>query len=324
MDDANVMLHIRMPNAARIVNGMLSANYTTFETTRIPECWIEPSLSHDVLILPTDSAKQAWVASGIPEERIRLCPLGVDPERFHPGVEPLDMGEKNGRRVLEYRTRFLNVSAFISAPRKNLLGLLRVWIKATDANDDAILILKLIGYSHRWWWPDKFSRALKGIENKIGKTMKQAAPVLFYHQALPDTEMPSLYRVATHYWSMSYGEGWDLPMTEAGAVGLHLIAPKHSAYTTYLDDSVAQMIPTRQIRADFNGKRGLGRLFKGSHWWEPDEQVAEDLIRRAVKTAGNGAPTANERLSKNFTWGHAAKRLIRILEELHQRHGKMF
>ena len=321
---SSVILHICGPSSVRAVEGMLNVNYTTFETTRIPQSWIKHSLSHDLVILTTDSAQQAWMAGGVPEERLRVCPLGVDPQIFHPGVEPLDMGSQQGRKVLEYRTRFLNVSEFISAPRKNLLGMLRVWIKATNANDDAILILKLGGYNYKWWWPDEFKRALNAIEREIGKRRKDAAPILFYNQILSDSQMAGLYAAATHYWSMSHGEGWDLPMMEAGAMNLHLIAPKHSAYIAYLDESVAQMIPARTIRANFNGNKGLGRLFDGSDWWEPDEETAVELIRETIRTAGEGMPTARERIANNFTWEHTARRLVEILEELHERHGKKF
>ena len=92
--------------------------------------------------------------------------------------------------------------------------MLRVWIKTTSANDDAILILKLSGYRYRWWWPDRFKRTLAAMEREIGKSRKKAAPVVFYDQVLAESQMPSLYAAATHYWSMSYGEGWDLPMME--------------------------------------------------------------------------------------------------------------
>jgi glycosyltransferase involved in cell wall biosynthesis len=322
--DSNVILHVRMPQTTRIVDGMLSVNCTTFEATRIPECWVKPSLSHDLIVLPTDSAKQAWMESGCPEDRLRLCSLGVDSGQFHPAVEPLDLGNHRGRRVLEYATRFLNVSAFISAPRKNILGMLRVWIKATNANDDAILILKLRGYRHQWWWPDKFTRALNAMEREIGKTRKRAAPVFFYTQTLSNARMPGLYAAATHYWSMSHGEGWDLPMMEAGAMGLHLIAPKHTAYTAYLDESVAQMIPSRRVPADFNGVNRLKRLFEGSDWWQPDEEIAADLIRQAIRTPNNGSPRARERITSNFTWEQSAARLVEILEELHEGRGKKF
>jgi glycosyltransferase involved in cell wall biosynthesis len=321
---SGVILHICGPRSVRVVEGMLNVNYTTFETTRIPQSWIKHSLSHDLVILTCDSAKKAWMAGGIPEERLKVCPLGVDPQRFHLGVEPLDMGSLRRRRVLEYRTRFLNVSAFISAPRKNLLGMLRVWIKATNATDDAILILKLGGYNYKWWWPDEFKRALNAIEREIGKRRREAAPILFYNPILLNSQMASLYAAATHYWSMSHGEGWDLPMMEAGAMNLHLIAPNHSAYTTYLDESVAQMIPSRTIPANFDGSKGLRTLFDGSDWWEPDEETAVELIREAIRTASEGLPTAKERIVNNFTWQHSARRLVEILEELHKRHGNKF
>jgi len=322
---SSIMLHVCGPSQVRIAEGMLNVNYTTFEATRIPQNWVRHNLSHDLIILPSDSSRQAWMASGVPEEQLRLCPLGVDPGRFHPGVEPLDLGSRRGRRVREYRTRFLNISAFIAAPRKNIPGLLRVWLKATNANDDAVLILKLGSYKYRWWWPDRFNRALHAIEREIGKSRKKAAPIVFYDQLLAKSQMPSLYAAATHYWSMSHGEGWDLSMTEAGATGLHLIAPKHSAYTAYLDESVAQMIPSKMVPADFSGgKRFLGKLFAGSEWWQPDEEVAADFVRQAIKTAGDGLPTARARLTKDFTWEQSAKRLIMILEELHERYGKKF
>jgi glycosyltransferase involved in cell wall biosynthesis len=322
---AGAILHICLPHQARIVDGMLNVNWTTFETTRIPETWVKQSERQDLVVLPTHSAKRAWMASGIAEARLRLCPLAVDSGRFHPGVEPLRLGRRRGRAIFEYKTRFLNISDFISAPRKNILGMLRVWIKTTSANDDAILILKLSGYHYRWWWPDRFKRDLAAIEREIGKSRKKAAPIVFYHQVLAESQMPNLYAAATHYWSMSHGEGWDFPMMEAGAAGLHLIAPEHSAYTAYLDESVAQMIPSQRTPADFNGGKGfLGGLFNGSDWWEPDEEAAAAFVRQAIGTAGNGMPTARARIAGEFTWERSANGLIKILQELYEQHGKKF
>ena len=321
---SGAILHICLPDQARIVEGMLNVNCTTFETTRIPETWAKCSLSQDLVVLPTHSAKQAWMASGIAEEHLRLCPLAVDSARFHPGVEPLKLGRSRGRSILEYKTRFLNISDFISAPRKNILGMLRVWIKTTSANDDAILILKLSGYRYRWWRPDRFKRTLSAIEREIGKSRSKAAPVVFFDRILTESQMPSLYAAASHYWSMSYGEGWDFPMMEAGAMGLHLIAPEHSAYTAYLDESVAQMIPAQRIAADFKGGEGLGKLFKGSDWWEPDEEAAAGFVRQAISATDEELPTARARIADKFTWEQSAKCLLTILEELHERHGKRF
>lgn len=318
--NASAMLHFCMPHQVRVVKGMLNVNYTMFEATRIHRIWVQHNLRHDSVILPTDSSKQAWVESGFPEDRIRLCPLGVDPNRFHPDVGPLELTDRHGREVRDYRTRVLNVSEL--GPRKNLLGLLRVWIRTTMANDDAILIIKLGRYLPGW--TIRLMREMDAVERALGKTRKESAPVLFYDRILADSEMPGLFAAATHYWSMSYGEGWDQPMMEAAATGLRLLAPRHSAYTTYLDQSVARMIPARRVPAVFGESGWFRGIFEGAEWWEPDEEAAAEALREAVSGADEDWPTARARISAGFTWEKATTRLVAILKELYEQHGRRF
>lgn len=311
--NSQVMLHFCMPHQVKIARGMSNVNYTMFEATRISKNWVKYNFRHDLVILPSESSKQAWVETGFPEERIRLCPLGVDPHLFHPNVEPLQLSDSRGRKINDYKVRFLNISEL--NPRKNLLGLLRVWLVATKATDDAVLIIKLSTWSDKWL--NIFMRDLKALENKIGKTRKESASIVFLlNWTLSDANMPRLYAAATHYWSMSRGEGWDNPMMEAGAMGLHLIAPQHSAYTTYLDESVAHMIPSQRKAAVFKRSDGLHKLFQGADWWEPDEDTAAELIHQAITNAEEGkCLAARERIASEFTWEKATIRLMGILEE---------
>ncbi len=314
--ESKAVLHFCMPHQVRPARGRLNVNYTMFEANRIPGSWVRHNLRHDLVILPTASSREAWVESGFPAERIRLCPLGVDPARFHPAVEPLPLDDRQGRPVREYRTRVLNVSEI--SPRKNLLGLLRVWLRATTRDDDAILILK-VGRQPPGCTV-LLMRDLDALERAIGKTRRESAPVLFSDQVFPDPEMPSLFAAATHYWSMSHGEGWDQPMVEAGATGLRLIAPMHSAYTAYLDASVARMIPARLVPARLDGGGRVGPPFEGMEWWEPDEEAAGEAIREALSGADHGSPTPRARIAADLTWEKATDRLIAILDELHAWH----
>ena len=317
--EAHAVLHFCMPHQVRPVRGQLDVNYTMFEADRIPESWVRRSMSHDLVIVPTASSRDAWTASGFPAARIRLCPLGVDVERFHPEVEPLSLSDRQGRPVREYRTRVLNVSEI--SPRKNLLGLFRVWLGATARDDDAILIVKLARFPSGG--TVRLMRDLDAIERAIGKTRKESAPMFFTDQILSDEEMPRLFAAATHYWSMSHGEGWDQPMVEAGATGLRLIAPMHSAYTAYLDTSVARMIPARLVPARADGGGDVGPLFEGAQWWNPDEGAAADAVGEAVRGEDRVSGTARARIA-DLTWENATTRLIGILEELHRQHGRPF
>jgi glycosyltransferase involved in cell wall biosynthesis len=317
---ATAAIHFCMPPQARAATGLLDVNYTMFEASRIPSRWLQFNRRHDLVVLPAESSRRAWLTAGFPDERIRLCPLGVDPDRFRPDVEPLPLVDRRGMRVSDRRTRFLNVSEF--GPRKNLLALLRVWITATTPRDDAILIVKLSSLA-----ADQalaFMRDLDTVERAIGKSRRDAAPVLFYDQILADAAMPCLFAAATHYWSMSRGEGWDQPMAEAAATGLRLLAPAHTGYTGYLDDSVAAMIPSRQVPAVVAGDPRTAALFAGAAWWEPSEDAAAEALRGALSGADKRGATARSRMVERFTWQHAVTRLIEILEELHERRGRSF
>jgi glycosyltransferase involved in cell wall biosynthesis len=312
--DSRLMLHFCMPSQVKIARGMLNVNFTMFEATRIPKQWVKYNRRHDLVILPTDSSYSAWVDSGFPAERIRLCPLGVDSTLFQPGIEPWPLVDDRGRSVRDYKVRVLSVVDLI--PRKNLLGLLRVWIKTTHPTDDAVLIVKLNCGSNEWL--AKFMRSLEEMETRIGKTRKESAAVVFLvNRILSDAEMPRLYAAATHYFSLSRGEGWDQPMMEAAAMGLHLIAPKHSAYTAYLDESIAALLPFRKVPAVFEWSDGLHELFRGADWWEPDEEAAADCLRRAITRGDTGLNLgARARMVGQYTWEKAARRLLEILEEL--------
>jgi glycosyltransferase involved in cell wall biosynthesis len=318
---ADAALHFCMPHQV-VTNGeRLTVNYTMFEASPAPADWIARGRGHDLVIVPTRSSRDMWLAGGHPPARIRTCPLGVDVDRFHPGGQPLELsGGPGGRPVADYRVRMLHVSE--PQPRKNLVGLVRTWITATSPDDDAILIVKLsVGGREP---VSALMRELALMQHEVGRSMSQAAPVLFVGGMLAEAEMPRLYAAASHYWSMSYGEGWDLPMAEAAATGLRLIVPRHTAYLDYLDDDVARMIPSRMVPADASGVPWAAELFGGTSWWVPDEEAAGQALRDAIEGRDRPAASVRDRVVSSLTWRHAAARLIEILAELHAEHGRQF
>jgi glycosyltransferase involved in cell wall biosynthesis len=247
----------------------------------------------------------------MPEERIRLCPLGINPKIFSERAEPLPLQLPGGAPVSQFQTRFLNVSEL--GPRKNIAGLLRAWIKATTAADDAILILKLGHYEEEQC--RRFRSEMERVQLDSGRTLADAAPVHWLYDLYSDAEMPRLYHSATHYFSMSFGEGWDQATMEAAACGLRLIVPNHSAYTAYLDSSVASLVNSREIPAQWTGDASTATLFENARWWEPDEDEAAGFIRSAIDGRDAGKPTAQSRILKSFTWEKAVRRLTEILSE---------
>ena len=56
----------------------------------------------------------------------------------------------------------------------------------------------------------------------------------------------------------------------------------------------------------------------------PDEDAAGQALRNAIEGRDQPAASLRDRLAAAFTWPHAAARLIEILAELHDEHGRPF
>jgi glycosyltransferase involved in cell wall biosynthesis len=313
---ARTVLHFCMPHQVVRDVDRLNVNYTMFEATHVHPSWIRHNDQHDLVIVPTESSKQAWIQSGLRCDRLRICPLGINPEIFSGSAVPVELRLATGPAISSFRTRFLNVSTL--APRKNLVGLLRTWIAATRSGDDAVLVIKTGGYLPAW--RAAFEEQTDAAERQVGKSLREAAPVHLFDELLSDADMAPVYAAATHYVSLSFGEGWDQPMVEAAVSGLRLIAPNHSAYRAYLDSSVARLINCREVRAVFPGDRATAALFAHANWWAPDEDEAAACIRAAIDGRDVVQASPRDRILRDFTWEKATSRLIALLTELE--HGK--
>jgi glycosyltransferase involved in cell wall biosynthesis len=193
--------------------------------------------------------------------------------------------------------------------------LLRTWIRATEQGDDAVLVVKSTSFVSA----DRleFEQDLRTMQERLGRSLEDAAPVVMLERALDDGGVRSLYAAATHYISMSFGEGWDLAMIEAACAGLNLIAPRHSGYLGYLGEDDALWLPARLEPASFEGNSGRvdERFFRGTQWWRPEEDAAVEVVRRAIR-GEQAKQSPQERIVREFTWERAARKLVDVLEPL--------
>ncbi len=291
---ASVYLRFAMPHQALVERGVANVNYTMFEATPIHPSWVDQARRYDLVVVPTEVCRAIWVESGSPAERVAVSPLGVDSVLYAQAAEPLPLDAPPAR------VRFLNVSELNA--RKNLDGLLRVWRRATTPDDDALLVLK----------------TSEPIRAEVGG----GAPIVCLTDRLADEEMPRLYASATHYVSMSFGEAWDLPMMEAAASGLELVAPRHTAYATYLDEESAHLVESRRVPVRLPRDDPSYVLFSRASWWQPDEDEAVELVRAIVRGTAPRKPSPRERILATFSWDAAARRLLEVLSEVEPRKGR--
>ncbi len=140
--DPQAILHFMMPDRCHPRRDKPNVNYTMFEASGIPADWVSRAREHDRIVVPTEACREAWTRSGVPDAKVRVCPLGVDGQYFSKKTEPLAIEGPDGRPLTSYRTLFLNIAEL--RPRKNHIGLLRGhWIPGhLRPDDDAVLVLK--------------------------------------------------------------------------------------------------------------------------------------------------------------------------------------
>jgi glycosyltransferase involved in cell wall biosynthesis len=308
---ATTLVSFAMPTQVMPRPGFRNVNYTMFEAERIPPAWVDQAYRCDLVVVPTSAARRAWIDSGVDSQRVRTAPLGVDGEFFRKPVPALPLHTRGGRRVADFGTRFLHIGEV--RPRKNQIGLLSAWLHATSADDDAVLIMKCPAVEHV---VAHLIEDVLDVQRRTGRALAGAAPVVLMPALLSDEEMRGLYAAATHYISMSCGEGWDQVMMEAAISGLHLIAPRHTAYVEYLTDGDAEFIPAELAPARFPGRIGFQdeMFFEGLRWWPPDQEAAAEIIRGAIdgRLARQAPPST--RLAAEYTWDAAARRLLEAVD----------
>ena len=85
------VLQFCMPHQVVASADRLTVNYTMFEASKVPADWVARGRECDLVVVPTRSSLEAWLASGYPRDKLRTCPLGVDVDRFGPSGEPLSL-----------------------------------------------------------------------------------------------------------------------------------------------------------------------------------------------------------------------------------------
>jgi glycosyltransferase involved in cell wall biosynthesis len=141
----------------------------------------------------------------------------------------------------------------------------------------------------------------KFIRQIVGEVRKGPYPKLhFLHGKMSNAEVSSLMRhpKIKALVSLTRGEGYGLPILEAAAVGLPVIATGWSGYTDFLrnDDYISvdyDLVPIHKSRVD-------GKIFiEGSMWANPREPDAKKKLRKFYQKSTMPRHRASE-VAKRF------------------------
>ena len=267
-----------------------------WEFGAIPEDWLAPLHANvDELWVPSEYVRRMYVEAGVAPGRIVTIPNGVDLEVFCPD------GPERELSMAGAGTRFLFVGGLIG--RKGADVLFHAWREAFAGRDDVTLVLKDFGAN------DIYRDA--GREPIRDHVASGALPrIVLIDEDLSTDEVAALYRACDVLVHPYRGEGFAMPVLEAMACGLPVIATAGGPTDEFLPDDAGWRIKSR--RASFAADRIDTLDTRGRPWLlEPDAAHLVALLRAAdgadddeLEARGGAGRAA----AQSFSWDTIAAR----------------
>lgn len=259
-------------------------------------------------------AHSNWIAelarrSGVRADLIRLVPLGIDPEVFHPEGPHYPV-------PTDKRFRFLFVGGV--SRRKGSDILLEAYRRAFTAADDVCLVLK----DHSG---DLFYRQNEVRERiAVIRDDPKAPEIVHLDTFLPEGDLAALYRSCDVAVFPYRAEGFCLPILEAMACGTPGIVPAFGACLDFCSARTSYFVKARRIRAPVAGRFRVALGFEEEIAEVDFCEVPKEGLAEALLTAARESPPARrakadagaECAHGSWTWAHATDVVAVRLREL--------
>ena len=269
--------------------------YTMLEVDGLPREWVRRANMMDEVWTPSSFNARTFRASGV-EKPVRVMPLGVNQAYFNPNIESFPV-----------QGVYTFLSAFEWGERKAPEVLLRAFNDEFRSDEQAVLVCKVYNQDHL----TNVSRQVRRLGLKEGG----GRIVFSINELVPAHQLGALYRSVDCFVLASRGEGWGLPLLEAMACGLPVIATDWSAQTDFVHAGIAYPLRIEGLVP----AEAKCPYYEGFKWAEPSYEHLRALMRHVYENREEArlkGTRASAEVLGRWTWRHSAEKIIRRLREI--------
>lgn len=239
--------------------------------------WIESINTMDHVIVPTHHIKQTIENTGSTNTPVHVIPECYIESVDDPDIEPLNLDS------VDTSFNFLIVGQFTGDDpwndRKNIFFTVK-WFCETFANDPDVGLIVKVNHGRATMIDRKLTK--NTMKHLISETRSGPFPrIHVVHGSLSPKEMAALYKRddVKCLISLTRGEGFGLPLLEAAASGIPVIATNWSGHLDFL--KLGKFIPIKYTLTEIPENRVDNRIFvPGMKWADPSE---EDFKMKVTK-----------------------------------------
>jgi glycosyltransferase involved in cell wall biosynthesis len=284
-DTFDLSLQLQLPNEWNPFLADKNIGLTAaVEADRCNPTWIENCNRMDLVITPSEFAKKALTASG----NISV-PIVVVPESFPDELLANSTNEDNLDFGIETDFNFLIFGQVtgntVENDRKNLAYTLKWICEEFDGREDIGVVVKTNMGRQSALDRIKTTSMLSNLLMQVKKSDK-GPRIYLLHGAMNDKEIARLYRhpKIKALVSLTRGEGFGLPLLEAAASGLPIIATDWSAHTEFLNNGKWIKVDYSLVEID-KSRVDQNIWMPSARWAMPKEEDFKKKLRKFVSSS---------------------------------------
>lgn len=282
----DISIQVQLPNEWDSNLAKVNVGITAgVEATKVSENWVKCVNAMDLVVVPSQFTKRGFVESGAPENKIVVIPEAFSEYINSSAKAPIVIP---GLECIDTSFNFLVFGQITSmsseSDRKNIFNTVKWFCEEFEGENDVGLIIKsnlgTTNVFHRRKLQNLFSKLLE----QVRKNNKPS--VYLINGDMDVAEIAGLFQSpkVNALLTLTRGEGYGLPIIDAAASGLPIVATNWSGHLEFLKHGNFSKVsynlkPVHESMCD-------GNIFiPDACWAEVDEQDAKKRMRKIVNSS---------------------------------------